>query len=378
MAHLLRDRVKRIVLPFIIGILVLMPIHFFIVNIRGIYDNSLGSMDPVERFTSVLLWGIPADNKLFHDFQFDLIHFWFLYYLLILYAIHFSFRTLIGAGSLSLLAKAGCFLQFAITHKLGILLLGMVSFPFQYSLKFIFFPPSGLAAPLNAIAFYLVFYTAGILLYKNRILLEGICSNSIFYLAISIPFCIYILEPSQRLDSSASVVRDITSWKLSGFNLWYEGIFHNGWNKVLIVFVRAQLSWTMCFAFIGLAQRYLNTATPAIRYLADSAYWAYWIHLPITFGLSKLSQQLEYLNSLTKCYLVLVISTLIVYWSYNTFIRFTVLGDYFMGRRKVRYPGSDDPFSLFSMVKHTGPRFAMLGIVVYALGALLHYNTPLY
>ena len=375
MVHLFRDRVKRIVLPFIIGILVLMPVHFFIVNIGGIYDNSLDRMDPVERFTSVLFWGIPAGNKLFQGFQFDLIHFWFLYYLLILYAIHFSFRTIIGAGSLSFVTKAGCLLQFAITHKLGIVSLGLVSFPFQYSLKSVFFRPSGLAAPLNAIAFYLVFYTAGVLLYKNRHLLETICANSIFYLAISVPFCIYIMEPSHRLDGSASVVLDITSWKVTDFNLWYEGIFHNGWNKVLIVFVRAQLSWTMCFASIGLAQRYLNTATPAIRYLADSSYWVYWIHLPITFGLSKLAQQLEYLNSLTKCYIVLVITTLIVYWSYNTFIRFTVLGDYFMGRRKVRSHDPDDPFSVFSMVKQTGPRFALLGLIVYALGSLFHYNT---
>ena len=87
----------------------------------------------------------------------------------------------------------------------------------------------------------------------------------------------------------------------------------------------------MCLAFIGLAHRYLNKSNPTVRYLADSAYWVYWIHLTLTVGLSKAGQQLESVNSLIKSYVILMVSTLLIYWSYNTFVRYSFLGDFFMG-----------------------------------------------
>ena len=34
-AHIVKDRVKRIFIPFIFGILILMPLHFFIVNVNS-------------------------------------------------------------------------------------------------------------------------------------------------------------------------------------------------------------------------------------------------------------------------------------------------------------------------------------------------------
>ena len=114
--------------------------------------------------------------------------------------------------------------------------------------------------------------------------------------------------------SSAS----ITTWTFidlgsSSFALpavWYEGIFHNGYHKVLIVLSRSVLCWSMCFAFIGLTHRYLSQPRKSIRYLADSAYWVYWVHLPITFKLSYMAQSVEGLNALTKSYLVLVLQQL--------------------------------------------------------------------
>ena len=110
-----------------------------------------------------------------------------------------------------------------------------------------------------------------------------------------------------------SVVTDITSWRISNFKYLHEGIFYGGWPKVVIAYGRAVSYWLMCFAFIGLAHRYLNKPSAKIRYLADSAYWVYWIHLPLTFGLSKVAQQFE-LNSLTKSYVIMLFSTFIIYF----------------------------------------------------------------
>ena len=245
-----------------------------------------------------------------------------------------------------------------------------------------FFPPSGYNVPLNDLAFYLVYYLAGTLLYKNRHLLDVLSSHCWFYLVLSIPFFLYTTEATQRLDESAPVIRDITTWaildvnegRVSGWNLWYEGIFHSGWNKVAVVIIRVQLCWLMCFAFIGLAHRYLNTPSPFIRYLSESAYWAYWIHPIITSPLSKLAQQLEYLNSLTKCYLVLTTSIVIIYWSYNTFVRYTILGDFFMGRRKQWQERADSPIAIIALCKMLKPKMIVLGLLLFMLGSLFQYN----
>lgn len=379
MAYLVTDRIKRILLPFVVGIVAFMPLHYVITNFRGFYTNLLDGMTLFEKFRALFLFGMFDQDFSFGD---KLIHFWFLYYLIIFYAVHFSLRPLLANRNSGLLLRADSFLSYATDHKFGVLLLAFVSFPFQYALQSAFFPPSGYNAPVIDVAFYFLFYLTGILLNRNKHLLAKLAANAWFYLFLSLPFFLYISEPTQRLDASSTVVRDITSWALIdvpsgtfvGPSLWYEGIFHNGWNKISVVFVRAFLCWTMCFAFIGLAHRYLNQQKPAVRYLADSAYWVYWIHLPITFGLSKIAQQIEFLDSLTKCYLVLVISTVIIYWSYHAFVRYTVLGDFFMGRRKVKHDPNERAFSLLAFCKKFAPSVVVLGLFVFLLGSLFHHK----
>ena len=68
--------------------------------------------------------------------------------------------------------------------------------------------------------------------------------------------------------------------------------------------------------------------------MADSAYWVFWIHLLPTFVISSYLQQFDSINSLTKSYVALIVSAFLVYWTYNAFVRYTFLGDYFMGKEK--------------------------------------------
>ena len=383
MAHIVRDRIKRIFVPFVIGIVFLMPVFFFVINLGGFYSNELDGLTLSERFTSLILWGTFTENVEIKSLYADrLMHFWFLYYLLLIYLIHFTLRVSTRSFIHPVVNMASRFITYAIKHKFGFLLLGLLSFPFQYSLVSVFFPPSGYNVPLNDLAFYLFYYLSGALLYKNKHLLEVLSSHCWLYLVLSIPFFLYTTEATQRLDESAPVIRDITTWAIldvnkghvSGWNLWYEGIFHSGWNKVAVVIIRVQLCWLMCFAFIGLAHRYLKTSSPFISYLSESAYWAFWIHPIITSPLSKIAQQLEYVNSLTKCYLVLITSIVIIYWSYNTFVRYTILGDFFMGRRKQRQESTETPFAILSLGKRLAPGVIVLGLLIFILGSLFQYN----
>lgn len=156
--------------------------------------------------------------------------------------------------------------------------------------------------------------------------------------------------------------------------LHFEGIFHSGWAKVVLAFVRASLCWTLCLGFLGLAHRLLAKPSPNIRYLADSAYWVYWVHLPITFKLSYLGQQVPWGSSLFRSFIVLVVSTFLVYWSYNKFVRYTWMGNFFMGRKKIKSDPLEEGFMTKRLVKLCLPTIAVVGSITFILGAMLDYD----
>lgn len=381
--HLLGDRAKRILLPFLAAIILIIPIHMLLMNGMGImnggenyYNTVFNAMGFPERFRSVFLFSVFDDVPGLND---DLLHYWFIYYLLFFYAAHFLARPLFQLVGIKRIPGLGAFMKTTTDRKWGFLILALIGFPFQYLLIHIMFWPSGFDVPLIDLGYYFLFYLFGIGLYLHRDLLGSLARNSWFLIAISLPLVLLVHMPSNRIDHGAPVITDLTTWSI--FNtttlqfhlpiLHAEGIFHGGWDKVLMAFVRSGLCWTLGLGFIGLAHRYLDRPRPAVRYLADSAYWVYWIHIPITVKLSMFAQQIPWGNSLFKSYAVIVVSTIVVYWSYNTFIRYSWPGDFFMGRRKSRSDPGEAEFSIFNLIRRTGPSVATIGAVIFVAGAVL-------
>ncbi len=378
--HLVNDRLKRIVLPFVIGLVLLMPLHILLVGKGGYYATTMDGLTLMEKLKSIMFFGVLDPDVSLQD---GLIHLWFIFYLIIFYVVHLSLRPLIRFSLMKKLCNWQSLIEFAISHRWGFLLLGVLTFPLQYLLKSAFLPPSGFNVPIVDLALYFVFYLFGVAFYRQRYLLAKLGDNAWYYLAFSVPFFILIDEPTERLDQSASVVSSITTWtfidlKASSFAspaVWYEGIFHNGYHKVLIVLSRSMLCWSMCFAFIGLTHRYLSQPRKSIRYLADSAYWVYWVHLPITFKLSYMAQSVEGLNALTKSYIVLVFSSLLIFASYHWGVRYTWLGDYFMGCRKSKTDPNELQFKFPAFCKKVMVPAVSIGLLIFCFGSLLQYNS---
>ena len=379
--HFVGDRFKRIFIPFVAGILVIMPVgSLFLFNGSGSYYNNIfDGLKFSEQFRSVFLFktldGVPGVDE-------ELWHYWFIYYLLILYVIHFLFRSVVLYFGIKKIPGVDALLRIGLGTRWGFLALGLLSFPFQYLLVNILFVPSGFNVPLIDLAFYFVFYLFGTALYVNRHSLANMAQNAWFLIAISVPFIFFVSAPSERIGMAAPVITDITTWTLFENStascalpvLHFEGFFHGGIDKVVVTFIRASLCWTLCIGFIGLAHRYIKNPRPAVRYLADSAYWVYFIHLPITVKLSFIAQQINFGSSLFKSYVVLVVSTIIIYWSYNTFIRYGWLGDFFMGRRKSRSDPGEAEFSLLNLIRVSMPAVIMLGGIALLLGAMLRFD----
>ncbi|HBV31662.1 MAG TPA: hypothetical protein DEB49_04360 [Verrucomicrobiales bacterium] len=90
--------------------------------------------------------------------------------------------------------------------------------------------------------------------------------------------------------------------------------------------------------------------------------------------MSKAGQQLESVNSLTKSYVILMVSTLIIYWSYNTFVRYSFLGDFFMGRRKQRNAVGESEFGIIVLTKKVFPKAVIIGCFAFFIGTIFEYN----
>ena len=367
------DRVKRIGIPFVVGIALLKPIIEVFWCVNTTYENTLFELSAWERFKHIIFWGTFSDKEI--PFNLPLGHLWFIYFLLFYYAAHFLFRyvrlKLLGSVHINIDSA----FKFFVTNKLGLFLLPLLFFPLRYSLKQ---PGIGLNQvdfEWNSFLLYGSHYLFGVLLYRNRECLKTIAKHCWYYAVIAVPVFVYVIEPASRVESSPSVVWDITSWHVSGVSLWNEGIFHTGWFKVVICYLKDLSCFTLCFAFIGLAHRFLNKPSPYVRYLADSAYWAFWIHLLPTFVLSSYLQQFDSVNSLAKSYVAFVVSAFLVYWTYNAFVRYSFLGDYFMGRRKNRTDEGEEQFSTTNLVKLTIKPVLYVGVGVFIFGSMLHQHS---
>ena len=378
--HFVSDRSKRVLLPLLAAIVLMLPLSFLLIGIDNYYyRNTVDELSIFSIVKNFILFGLFDSTKPISD---TLIHYWFVYYLLIFYVFYLVLRPILVSHWFRSMTGWDRFIAFVTDRAWGFLILGVLILPMQYLLKEAFFPASGFNVPMNNLLLYFMFYLFGAGLYLKKEQLGSLTRNAWFYAAFSVPLFILASQPTLRLDFSAPVIKDITDWTIFDLSsrsfalpqIWYEGVVHNGWSKFVVVLARTTLCWSMCFAAIGLASRYLNQERVSIRYLADSAYWVYWVHLPITFKLSFMIQSIEGVNSVTKCYLVFVLSTLIVYATYQWFVRYTWLGDIFMGRRKVKTDPLEANFRISVMVsKLTGPCVGF-GILFFFVGSLLHYD----
>jgi hypothetical protein len=78
--------------------------------------------------------------------------------------------------------------------------------------------------------------------------------------------------------------------------------------------------------------RFLSAHRPVIRYLADSSYWLYLLHLPLVFALQVWMSDWP-LHWSIKFPLLLVIATALLLASYRYFVRNTFIGEILNGRR---------------------------------------------
>jgi peptidoglycan/LPS O-acetylase OafA/YrhL len=106
-----------------------------------------------------------------------------------------------------------------------------------------------------------------------------------------------------------------------------------GAEAVALAVLGALFAWLIVFGFLGAFLRIFRRSRPSIRYLADSSYWIYLIHMPI-LGLMQDDLYQVPGHALWKFPIVWGVTLAIGFASYHTLVRYTAIGAWLHGRRE--------------------------------------------
>jgi len=103
--------------------------------------------------------------------------------------------------------------------------------------------------------------------------------------------------------------------------------------RTLSVALQAAYPWLLTFGLMGLFRRAHPAENPKVRYLSDSAYWLYLMHLPLVVAAQHLVRDWP-LPAVAKFLLIVVVVTAFLLWTYGAFVRYTWIGRFLNGPRE--------------------------------------------
>ena len=93
--------------------------------------------------------------------------------------------------------------------------------------------------------------------------------------------------------------------------------------------------WNWVPAVVGVGLRFFSGASAVRRYVSDSSYWLYLVHLPLVMALQAVVMQWTLHWSLKFAFIVTVTTALLLL-SYHYLVRYTYIGEVLNGRRRRR------------------------------------------
>jgi glucans biosynthesis protein C len=309
------NRVKRVFVPFLIGVVTVVPLAAWPALSFGVsaeagrrlfFTASPEQLEWAERMGSKLYaekGRLPAPA-----------HLWFLYYLMIFYL----FLPLCS-GAKRLLERS---------HRAARVERWVASpwFPLAPALwtAATLWPYQGafvgltyLRPQLTSLLYYGTFFVLGHLFHDFR----GFLSTSERHLrAYAVAASILFV---------ASLGPSIVDFRQRGADLGLHA---------LTVCLNGLLTWSLIYAFVGLFQRFLDRDSPWVAYVSQSSYWVYLVHLPIACFAAWWIVGAEW-PAILKFAFVAGVTTLVGFTSYHYLVRRTWISVLLNGRRfSLRWP----------------------------------------
>lgn len=308
-----RSRLLRIGVPFVVGWFLLRPLVISgwimgAASLRGDVDVGAGLRGGVQSL-STLPAGIFAGS-----------HLWFLYYLALVTALVLAGRgvlALSGSGKNVLVRWADAVLAWLADTSAS---LGILAIPTTAALWFMSSwsmdtPDKSLVPHFPALVIYGGFFVFGWLLGRQPGL---ICRFA-------------RLTPSRWISAGLGIVVILALGQIERDPSHSQYVAAHA----AYAFSYALTMWSLVFLTIGLFQRYGSRPNAFVRYVADSSYWMYLIHLPIVVWWQVAVAELPF-HWAPKLVFVSAATIGLSLLSYDLFVRSTVLGWVLNGRRLER------------------------------------------
>lgn len=298
-----KNRLKRIGLPFLLGYftilpLTLLPYWYVLFEREG---------NP---------W--PQLSDFFIDFftlrtTSGFMHLWFLQHLLIYYGLAIACCYLYNKfASLERKSRVLSFENVAPWRFMIaiVIIIGLLSQLFSTPLPNIW---TGFVIPLSQFTYYAAFFIIGWVLEPNRKLFFSFQTTykwSLIAGTLVSFFLLFLVQEYAALPSFSPA-------------------------HVVLKFLFSLQTALLTFGFIGFFVERFRAPNAFWKYIADSAYWVYLIHMPIVLG-----TQLLLINTnvpgLLRFPIVLIAGIFLSFGTYQLFVRYTWVGYLLNGRRYVR------------------------------------------
>jgi ABC-type multidrug transport system ATPase subunit/peptidoglycan/LPS O-acetylase OafA/YrhL len=305
------NRSKRILVPLIAGWVIIFP-ALAAVWIWGLTKTFGGTLPAAPA-------GMPAPPP----GAFPLTHLWFLYYLLVLYAIVVLCRSLV-----LMIDRRGTIRCAADTMVRGAIRSGtaavVLAIPLTLALYFhadwvIWFgiptPDRSLIPERTSLVCFGTALAFGWMVHRQIDLIQAWRKQWPTHLAVALgatAVCLWIAGPTP------SFVLPLTAIRKLAFAAAYS----------LAI-------WCWSFTIVGVATQFCAQASDRVRYVADASYWIYMMHLPVVAAVQVLIGHLPWHWSL-KFPLILLVSFAVLFLSYRFLVRSTFVGQLLNGRKYPR------------------------------------------
>ena len=337
--YYVKNRVTRILIPFIICIVLLQPLAAagFYLDITGSNGSLLAQYITYLTNPSYIF---REPNPIGNWFW----HFWFIHLLIYFIACFAIFSFIIG--KLNIRVKFSSFLMNAVGGRFGVFILTFMTYPIL-----IFSPPWAdvprLGTSIDILLYYGLFFAFGALFFNHQKSLEQI-KVSVKYHVIPFLLALLILIPlidELRLKTQPEML--LQDWALFETVEARSGLLGNfpflqnpfnfssinassEWH--LMCLLRAYTTWCAILFLILLFKKFLSKQTALGRYFADSSYFIYLLHFPIQLSFSYYLR--DRIESALLCFSICLIGSVVIcILLYHLTCRGTVIGTLLSGRR---------------------------------------------
>jgi peptidoglycan/LPS O-acetylase OafA/YrhL len=301
---MLKHRMRRLALPFAIfwpvlivctTVLMLVYVHLMARGTVGIDVSLLGRK------------GAGAS-------PFNTMHMWFLYYLIWFCVFTAALAPLWARVPAQVRAAVDTAFRALVTRWWGALLLTI-----PLALVGSFYRAGVLAAngsfilQLPDLVHHGLFFVCGLLAWRHQDALFPHLSRTCWrHLAAGFVVFAFALGAFKAFTSHPGAIPHIEAWIAYIYNL---------------------ASWLWSFALIGLFLRYVPRQNRVLRYISESSYWVFLVHMLCTIGFGALFYTLP-AGALTKMALNVAATTVVCLLSYQLLVRHTIIGVLLNGKRQ--------------------------------------------